>query len=74
MTNGDRMSPDEALDHIMRSTRCSRRQARAKLWAAIRSGKLPVFGTNRDGIVERIPPDTEGYIITAKGERIGAEH
>jgi hypothetical protein len=70
----DNMTPDEVLDHIQRSCGCSRRQARAKFWEAIRSGQLPVYGINREGVRERIPPDFDGHIITAKGERIGTEN
>jgi hypothetical protein len=52
------MSFDEAIEHVMRVTGKTRRQARYALIEAARSGALPTTGINSDtNQREAIPPE-----------------
>src|SRR4029077_14101514 len=52
------MTIEEVIEHIMRATGKTRRQARYALYEAARSGKLRATGINPDTMVrEAIPPE-----------------
>ena len=51
------MDFEEALQHIMRVTGKTRRQAKAALMKKLRAGEIYAIGTNaKTNRVERIPP------------------
>jgi hypothetical protein len=56
MSDSEYMTMDEVLDHIMRTTGKTRRQAKAALLEKINSGELPATGINEAGKRENIPP------------------
>ena len=56
-SSDDLMTLEEVLDHIMRTTGKTRRQAKAALLEKIESGELPATGINiATGKRETVPP------------------
>lgn len=69
MPDDDQMNLSEVLDHIMRTTGKTRRQAKAALLEKIESGELPATGINvATGKREIVPPGKYdvGYIEERK--------